>query len=506
MKNRQKVNPPTKEEMQKAAKDLYFNMQGDELQMYSEFMGGLLRDVNFVNDFKQPLNDLKYPRGGVTRPSKEDNPYNAWYQKCIIKGASEGKLKSKTIVIKDNISVAGVPMMNGSDVYDGFIPDEDATVVKRILNEGGEILGKAVCENFCFSGGSHTSATGPVRNPHNEKYMTGGSSSGCAALIVGGYSDMGIGSDQGGSVRMPASFSGCYGIKPTYGLVPYTGAGGIEQSVDHLGPMAASTKDCALLLEVIAGYDDGQDPRQNTALEPKNFIKDIDLGIKGLKIGVVEEGFGTPSSETDVDDEVKRAAQELRQLDVQVENISIPMHLQGGTIMMTSILDGSLSTFSDNGPFGPAGRGYTSPSAIEFYQNARKERADQMPVTVKTVLLFGHVMRARYGNYYSAKAQNLVRLMRDSYDQAFKKYDLILMPTTPMKAHLIPPVDAAPATVLGNALDMLANTCPFDSTGHPSMSIPIGFSKGLPIGMMLTGRMGEDDLVLRAAHAFEKLR
>lgn len=109
MKKRQEVNQPTKEEMQKAAKDLYFTMQEDELQMYSEFMGGLLRDVNFVNNFKQPFNDQKYPRGQVTRPAQEDNPYNAWYQKCIIKGASEGKLKGKTIVIKDNISVAGIP-------------------------------------------------------------------------------------------------------------------------------------------------------------------------------------------------------------------------------------------------------------------------------------------------------------------------------------------------------------------------------------------------------------
>ena len=113
-------------------------------------------------------------------------------------------------MIKDNICVAGVPMMNGSNVFEGLIPDQDATVVTRVLDEGGEILGKAVCENYCFSGGSHTSATGPVKNPHNKEHMAGGSSSGCAALIVVGECDMGIGSDQGGSVRMPSSFSGCY--------------------------------------------------------------------------------------------------------------------------------------------------------------------------------------------------------------------------------------------------------------------------------------------------------
>ena len=211
---RKPIANPTADEIREAANKLNFNMDRNELDTYEGFMGGLTENVRFVDELDEQIVTPNFPRANVHRPNDDDNPYNAWFYKCNIKGAEQGKLAGKTLAIKDNISVADVPMMNGSDVYEGFVPNEDASVVKRVLEAGGEILGKAVCENFCFSGGSHTSATGPVRNPHNEDFMAGGSSSGCAALIVGGHCDMGIGSDQGGSVRMPASFSGCYGIKP----------------------------------------------------------------------------------------------------------------------------------------------------------------------------------------------------------------------------------------------------------------------------------------------------
>ena len=152
-------------------------------------------------------------------------------------------------------------MMNGTSTLEGYVPDVDATIVTRILDAGGFILGKAVCESLCFSGGSHTSDTGPVRNPHNTDYTTGGSSSGSAALVAAGEVDLAIGGDQGGSIRIPASWCGIYGLKPTYGLVPYTGIFPIELTLDHTGPMARSVADVALLLEAIAGPD-GLDPRQ----------------------------------------------------------------------------------------------------------------------------------------------------------------------------------------------------------------------------------------------------
>ena len=505
MSTKPAVPQPSASELRAAAKQLHFNLSDDDLVMYGDFMGGLINDVNFVDGLEEPKLAVKYPRGELNRPEGDANPYNAWYWQCTIDGASSGKLKGKRLAIKDNIAVAGVPMMNGTAVYDGFVPDQDATVVTRVLDAGAQILGKAVCENYCYSGGSHTSATGPVRNPHNQEYMTGGSSSGCAALIVGGQVDMAIGSDQGGSVRMPSSFSGCCGIKPTYGLVPYTGAAPIESSIDHLGPMARSTADCALLLEVIAGYDDGLDPRQTAAMQSKAYVSELERGIEGLRIGIVKEGFAHENSETDVDAMVREAALSMSKAGATVEDISVPVHNHAGSVWMTSTLDGTLSTFTYLGPNGPVNKGHSLSEAIRFYYSAQREHADDMPVTVKTALLCAQVMRARYGNYYSAKAQNQVRDVRAAYDTTFANYDLMVMPTTVMKAHKIPPASASLPEILACALDMVGNTAPFDATGHPSMSVPAGMSNGLPVGMMLTGRMGEDDVVLRAGHAFEQL-
>jgi amidase len=499
------IPPVTATELRGAAERLGWSLSNAELELFAGFSAGLTADFNLVASLDAPRLPVKYARDAGRAPRADENPLNAWNWKCSIKGAATGKLAGKRVAIKDNIAVAGLPMMNGSRVFEGFVPDEDATVVTRVLDAGAEIVGKAVCENFCFSGGSHTSATGPVKNPRQPDYMAGGSSSGCAALVVRGECDLAIGGDQGGSIRMPSSFSGCYGIKPTYGLVPYTGANPIEQSVDHLGPMAGSSFDCALLLEVLAGYDDGLDPRQSPLLTPKPYVELLERGIAGLQIGIVNEGFGAAGSEPDVDRMVREAALRLRAAGANVNEISIPLHRQAPSIMMASIIDGTLSTFGDQGTSGPIGKGHHSLAAIEFYQKARRERSADYPVTVRTVLLFAQAMRARYGYYYSAKAQNLVRTVRQAYDSAFAHCDLLVMPTTVMKAHRLPPADAGPAEIMACALDMVGNTCPFDATGHPSMSVPAGESQGLPVGMMLTGRLGEDDVVLRAGHAFENL-
>ena len=504
MKKETKIEPPRLSEIRDAAEALYFDMEDSEIREYSEFMDGLVAGVNLVESLEEPKLPTNYSRGKLVRPTEKENRFNAWFWKCNIKGKPEGRLAGKTVVIKDNICVAGVPMMNGSDVFEGLVPDQDATVVTRVLDEGGEILGKAVCENFCFSGGSHTSATGPVLNPHNVAYMAGGSSSGCAALIVSEECDMGIGSDQGGSVRMPASFSGCFGIKPTYGLVPYTGASGIDQSVDHLGPMAANTKDCALLLEVIAGFDEGRDPRQKNPVV-KKYSELYQKGVKGVRVGVVEESFTMPGYQDDVSELVRRTGHNLSRQGAEIKEISVPEHVHAGTIMLVSILDGTLSTFTEQGPNGPNFQGHSITDAIRFYYSARREKANLMPVTVKNFLLFAKIMRERYGNYYSAKAQNQVRTISEIYDEALSECDLLLMPTTPMKAHKLPNKNATNGEILSCALDMLGNTSPFDATGHPSMNVPIGKSEGLPVGLMLTGRRTEDDLVLRGSYAIEEL-
>ena len=501
----QDIPVPTKDEIRSAAEALHFNMSEADLELYTSFVAPMTSDYQVVESMNETKQPVKFAREKGYRPPQEENTLNAWYWKSVINGAATGKLAGKRVVVKDNVCVAGMPMMNGSDVWQGFTPSQDATVVSRVLEAGGQILGKAVCENFCFSGGRHTSATGPVQNPHKSGYMSGGSSSGCAALLVAGECDMAIGGDQGGSIRMPSSFSGCYGIKPTYGLVPYTGAFPIDQGVDHLGPMANSTYDCALMLEVLAGYDDGRDPRQDPRLGAKQYTAALDGDAAGLNIGIVTEGFSTPSSQADVDEIVRTTALRFTEAGASVSEVSIPAHTTAPSIMLASMLDGTLATFTDFSGVGANPKGYAFTDAIQFYNEKRKSRADDMPVTVKTVLLFAYAMRERYGVYYSAKANNLVRELRSSYDAALLNVDILVMPTTVMKALKIPGPNPGLEEVLSNALPMIGNTAPFDVTGHPSMSLPAGMSDGLPVGIMLTGRAGEDDVVLRAGHALERL-
>ena len=218
--------------------------------------------------------------------------------------------------------IAGVPMMNGASTLEGYVPDVDATIVTRILDAGGTILGKAVCEYFCFSGGSHTSASGPVHNPHRHGCSAGGSSSGSAALVAAGEVDMAIGGDQGGSIRIPSSFCGIYGMKPTHGLVPYTGIMPIELTIDHTGPMSATVADNALLLEVLAGPD-GLDPRQH-GVAADHYTSALGQGAAGLRIAVVPEGFGHGNSEPEVDAMVRQAADAFRNLGATVDEVSIP--------------------------------------------------------------------------------------------------------------------------------------------------------------------------------------
>ena len=207
---------------------------------------------------------VKYPRDGGRRPMPEENKFGAWYVKTSIKGRPGGKLAGRRVALKDNVCLAGVPMMVGAGFLDGSVPDIDATIVERILDAGGEIAGKAVCEYYCVSGGSHTSSTGPVQNPRKRGFTTGGSSSGSAALVAAGEVPMAIGGDQAGSIRIPASYCGIVGMKPTFGLVPYTGIGPLEITLDTAGPMTANVADNALLLEVLAGPD-GLDGRQHQA-------------------------------------------------------------------------------------------------------------------------------------------------------------------------------------------------------------------------------------------------
>ncbi|MGH7087913.1 MAG: amidase, partial [Stellaceae bacterium] len=422
-------------------------------------------------------------------------------RRSVIKGAPGGKLAGKTIALKDNICVAGVPMMNGAATLEGYVPDVDATIVTRILDAGGTILGKVHCEYFCCSGSSHTASRGWVHNPWRRGYSAGGSSSGSAAVVAGGEADMAIGCDQAGSIRIPASYCGVYGMKPTHWLVPYTGILPLDLTIDHAGPMTASVADNALLLEVLAGPD-GLDPRQySPRVAP--YTEALGKGARGLKIAAVTEGFGRPESEPDVDAKVREGAERLARLGAEVEDVSIPMHLDAVAIWGAVCFEGALSLVFDGNGSGSNWSGLYVTSLRDAVSGWRR-RVDEFPDNLKLILLLGRFLDQQYHGHYYAKGQNLVRKLRAAYDAVLDRFDLLLMPTLPLKAPPLPPADAPRALKLQRSFEMLVNTPAFNVTHHPAMTLPCGLSDGLPVGLMLVGRHYDESTIYRAAHAFEE--
>lgn len=496
------VRRPTLVQLKSVADSLSFDMSEDDLRFYLEEMESALALYDVVDALPDHLPRVTYPRKLGYRPEMDENPLNAWYVKTEIKGASSGKLSGRTVAIKDNVAVAGVQMMNGASTLEGYVPDVDATVVTRLLDAGATILGKAQCEYFCLSGGSHTGAQGPVRNPHKLDHSAAGSSSGSAALVANGDVDMAIGGDQGGSIRTPASYCGIVGLKPTWGLVPYTGAMPIELTIDHLGPMTRTVADNALMLEVIAGHD-GLDPRQTALAEARPYTQALGQSCAGLKIGVLKEGFGYSNSETDVDQLVRDAADHFKALGADVEEVSVPMHRTGPAIWLIVAFEGATEQLMKGNGHGFNWKGLYVTSMIDAHSSWRLH-ANDLPDSVKKTMLVGEWgIRVGQGRYY-AKAQNLTRLLRAQYDAALTRYDILLMPTTPLKAPPLPRLDARRSLALQRTAENMANTFPFDLTSHPAISIPCGMSGGLPVGMMLVGRHFDEMTLYRAAYAFEQ--
>ena len=497
------VSLPTPTQLRAIAVQCGLSLTDEDVASFRGLMQGSVDAYNMVGAMPDEVPPVKYPRTPGYRPTAEENPRNAWYRKSTVKGAPSGKLKGKTVALKDNIMLAGVPMMNGSATLEGYVPDFDATIVTRMLDAGAEILGKVHCESFCISGGSHTNAIGPVHNPHKMGYSAGGSSSGSAVTVALGEVDMAIGGDQGGSIRMPSSFCGTYGMKPTWGLVPYTGIMPIEIYVDHTGPITASVADNALLLEVLAG-DDGYDPRIK-APKVEQYTKALGGGAKGLKIGILKEGFEQAGAESAVNESVREAAKQFRGLGAAVEDVSIPMHLLGPAIWMPIGTEGMTQTMMFGDGYGLSRSDLYSTSLMDFHRGWRRQ-ADSLSETTKLLLLFGTYINNIFGPRYYGKALNISRRLTATYDQVLKEYDLLLMPTTPMKATPLPAANASREEYVARALEMISNTAPFDITHHPAMSLPCGMADGLPVGLMLVGRHFEESTIYRAAHAFEQAR
>jgi amidase len=493
---------PTLDDLRLDAKAAGMELSESELQAVYAYAADFLKAADRVSKAAQPPPAPKYGPRSSARPPASVNPFNAWYVTSSIHGAPSGPLAGKKIAVKDNVCVAGLPMMNGSKVLEGFVPSTDATVVTRLLEAGAEIAGKSVCESFCMSFGSHTADTGVVPNPHDRTRTTGGSSSGSAALVASGTVDMAVGCDEGGSIRVPSAFCGIAGLKPTWGLVPFTGIFGIEMTIDHVGPMAHTVHDCALMLETMAGPD-GLDPRQNTALGRQPYTTLLQGGGHGLRIGILKEGFGLPDGEKDVDALVLDAAHRLERAGAVVSTVSVQEHT---TLAMDclNLVSAAMSPVAHDA-LGLNWKGRHSMDLAEFYVQHRQERAALFPPEVKLWLVMERMLDRVSGGLYYGRAQNVALAVRAAYDRALEQVDVLVMPTVATRPPKLPPANADFATSLKLSDGAALNTPQFDLTGHPALSVPCGKLDGLPIGMMMVGRMGDDATVLRAGHAFEQI-
>ena len=494
------VKRPTLSQMREMASRFGMNLSDEDLNEYREIIEPYMQAYDRLDAMPDNLPEVRYPRSPGHFPNPTENPLNAWYVKTEIRGAPDGRLRGKRIALKDTICLAGVPMMNGSSIMEGYTPEIDATIVTRMLDAGAVITGKAHCENFCLSGGSHTNAKGPIHNPWKRGYMAGGSSGGSAALVAAGEVDMAIAGDQGGSIRIPSSNCGVYGMKPTHGLVPYTGAMPIEQTIDHLGPVTNSVADNALLLEVLAG-EDGLDPRQYKPVV-YSYTEALGRGAHGMRIGVLKEGFSHANSEPDVDAKVRQAADRFRELGARVEEISIPEHYTAMDAWTAITLEGLQDGMMWGNSTGTNYRGLFLPSMTD-HMAQWQGRADELSHSLKACMFVGEHFQRQYRGRFYGKGQNIMRLCNERYLAALRQYDLLLMPTLPIKPQPHPPADCPISLYVQRAFEMVPNTAPFNG-GLPAMSIPCGLSEGLPIGMMLVGPHYGEMKIYQAADAFEQ--
>ena len=502
---------PDVDEVVAVAKELGINLGPDEAVTYRKY---LMEQLGRLDTFVQArLEEPKPPMVSATRepgyrPGSDEDPLNAWMWKCRIEGAAEGLLAGKTVSYKDHIAVAGMPMSFGTFAMDGFIPDFDATVVTRVLEEGGTIIGKNVMNGLSggFGTGGGIGDYGRPLNPHNHDHVTGGSSSGSAAAVVAREVDISFGGDQGGSIRIPAAFSGIVGHKPTFGLLSHFGIGfGSDQSIDYTGPMTRTVEDAAATLQATAGHDP-YDPRQTRDVPASiDVLGHLADGLSGLRIGVLDEGFN--DVEVDVRDLVMAAVEVLAEAGADVSRVSIPEHDTIGVAQSALTGEGALAVFK-TGFFGAFTRTYYPASIIAAINKMWASQADVLAPRSKLSLIAAEVSRRNYHGRVYAKAQNVRPTYIKAYDTALANLDLLVMPTCIMTA----PKNHTPGSYLEAVEDNLAtmnssgsrNTQPFNFTGHPAMAVPVGKSSaGLPVSMQLVGRMFDDPLLMRAAYAYQ---
>ena len=414
--------------------------------------------------------------------------------KKISAGEKVGRCYGFPISIKDNICITGSKTTCASKILENFVAPYTATVVNKLQNEDAIITGKTNLDEFAMGLTTEFSAYGPTKNPWNLKYVPGGSSGGSAASVAANECLASLGSDTGGSVRNPASFCSVVGLKPTYGLISRYGLISYANSIEQIGPVTKTVKDCGFLLNIIAGQDSNDD----TTIDNKNsdYLSDIEKGVDGKKIGIIKE-MTSEGLSSEVSAATKDAIQDFEKLGANCEEVSLPTipYTVAAYYTITSTEAGSNLARYDNIRYG-----YDLDSeGYEYNSYISKSRAKFGPEVTRRIILGGFVPSAGHAGKYFLKALKVKSKLISEVNSAFEKYDFLISPTAPVQPFQFGEKIDDPVTLM--LLDY--NTVTANLTGKPAISVPYRVTDGLPIGMQIIGNSKSEKSLLQAAYALE---
>lgn len=494
---------PTEDELEQVANNVPFKISSEELSSYRILVSGVIEEIERIQEIPEPQfspNEYSSGRRGGYRPDPKNNPHNIWIRKCNIGGKDTGLMSGWNVGLKDNISLAGIKMTCGSRMMEGYIPDIDATVVDRILDEGASIRGKLNMETFGYSASSDLTDYGTVSNPHNEGHSVGGSSSGPAAAVAIDKVDLALGTDQGGSIRIPAAWSGIVGCKATHGLIPYTGVFPIDMTLDHVGPLASSVEKIAIALEVLAGPD-GLDHRQNYQSDSKNYIDSVSNGVNNVTVGVLEEGFNNDVADPQICEAVMESLNDFCSANGSKESVSVSLHSEALPLEFAILGYGGMQLF-DQGGNGTFHESFYDTNLIREFSYFCQERAEELPPTVKASWLASAYVHQNVRGELYGKAQNITRQMEQEYNSLLQQVDVLAMPTVPFQPFELNPQMKWDERV-SRSLQPAVNTVPFNMTGHPAITVPCGTVDQNPVGIMFVADHFDEKTLLNVASAFE---
>ncbi|TCP24119.1 aspartyl/glutamyl-tRNA(Asn/Gln) amidotransferase subunit A [Scopulibacillus darangshiensis] len=411
------------------------------------------------------------------------------------KGAKPGAfISGMPIGIKDNLVTEGLKTTCSSQLLANFEPLHNATVVKKIKEQEGVVIGKLNMDEFAMGSSNENSGFQVTRNPWDLSRVPGGSSGGSAAAVAAGEVLFSLGSDTGGSIRQPASFCGVVGLKPTYGRVSRFGLVAFASSLDQIGPITRTVEDNAYLLQTISGHDDYDSTSAN--VDVPDFSSFLTGDIKGLKIAVPKEYLGE-GVDSKIKDHVLAALKQLEALGATWEEVSLPHSkyaLATYYLISSSEASANLARF-DGVRYGVRAE---AENLLEMYKKTRSEGfGDEVK---RRIMLGTFALSSGYYDAYYKKAQQARTLIKQDFEKVFEKYDVIIGPTTPTPAFKIGENIDDPLTMYAN--DIL--TIPVNLAGVPAISVPCGLTNGLPVGLQIIGKPFDEGTIYRTAHAYEQ--